>query len=107
MTCPGFQRLLDYLDGRLEREAADVVSSHLALGCSQCDGDREWYQQVKLIASSDDSIEPPTWVLKRALRVFDTPRVPAGIAARVGRVVASLVFDSLRQPAAAGARSSG
>jgi hypothetical protein len=107
MTCPGFQHLLDYLDDRLDRAAADVVSAHLALGCSQCDGDREWYQQVKLIASSDDSIEPPPWVLKRAFKLFDTPRVRMSIAGRVGRVVASLVFDSLRQPAIAGARSSG
>jgi hypothetical protein len=107
MSCPGFQLLLDYLDGRLDRAAADVVSAHLALGCSQCDGDREWYQQVKRIASSDGSIEPPPWVLKRALRVFDTPRVRMSIAGRVGCVVASLVFDSLRQPAIAGARSSG
>src|SRR6266850_100800 len=107
MTCPGFQHLLDYLDGRLDRAAADAVSAHLAFGCSQCDGDREWYQQVKLIASSDDSIEPPSWVLKRALRVFDTPRERMSLAGRAGRVVAALVFDSLRQPAIAGARSSG
>ena len=107
MTCPGFLHLLDYLDGRLDRAAASEVSAHLASGCSQCDGDREWYQQVKLIASSDDSIEAPSWVLKRALRVFDTPRVRMSIAGRVGRVVASLVFDNLRQPAIAGARSSG
>lgn len=107
MTCPGFHHLLDYLDGRLDRAAADAVSAHLVLGCSQCDGDREWYQQVKLIASSDDSIEPPSWVLKRALRVFDTPRERISLAGRVGRVVAALVFDSLRQPAIAGARSSG
>ena len=107
MTCPGFQHLLDYLDGRLDRAAASEVSAHLASGCRQCDGDREWYQQVKLIASSDDSIEAPSWVLKRAFRVFDTPRVRMSIAGRVGRVVASLVFDNLRQPAIAGARSSG
>ena len=62
---------------------------------------------MKLIATSDDSIEPPPWVLKRALKVFDTPRARMGVTGRVGRVVASLVFDSLRQPAIAGARTSG
>src|SRR6185503_20769842 len=41
MTCPGFQQLLDYLDGRLDRSASDAVSAHLASGCNQCDGDRE------------------------------------------------------------------
>jgi hypothetical protein len=107
MTCPGFQQLLDYLDGLLDRSASDAVSAHLASGCNQCEGDREWYQQVKLIASSDDSIEPPVWVLKRALRIFDTPPERSSLAGRVGRVVASLVFDNLRQPAIAGARSSG
>ena len=107
MTCPEFQQLLDYLDVRLERAASDVVSTHLALGCRQCEGDREWYLQVKEIASGDDSIEPPSWVLKRALRIFDATPARAGIAARAGLVVASLVFDSLRQPAVAGARSSG
>ena len=107
MTCPGFQQLLDYLDGRLDRAAADAVSTHLALGCRQCDGDRAWYQQVKVVAASDDSSEPPPWVLKRALRVFNAPRARTSIAGRVGRVVASLVFDSLRQPALGGARSGG
>lgn len=107
MTCPGFDQLLDYLDGRLDRAAADAVSAHLCLGCSQCEPESAWYLQVKLVAASDDSIEPPAWVLKRALRVFDAPRVRTSIAGKVGRVVASLVFDSLRQPALAGARSSG
>lgn len=107
MTCPGFQQLLDYHDGRLDRAAADAISAHLASGCSQCEADRAWYQQVELVAATDDSIEPPSWVLKRALRVFDTQPARTGIAERVGRVIASLVFDSLRQPAVAGARSSG
>ena len=107
MTCPGFQQLLDYIDGRLDRAAADAVSAHLSLGCSQCKADSAWYLQVKLVAASDDSIEPPAWVLKRALRVFDAPRVRTSIAGKVGRVFASLVFDSLGQPALAGARSSG
>lgn len=107
MTCPGFQGLLDYLDGRLNRAGLDGMSVHLAIGCVQCDGDRAWYQQVKLIASSDDSIEPPPWVLKRAVRLFDRPPERASIAGRVGGFAASLVFDNLRQPTIAGARSSG
>lgn len=107
MTCPGFQLLLDYLDGKLDRAAAEEISAHLDQGCGQCQADRDWYQRVRMITSSDDSIEPPPWVLKRAFRVFDAPRVETGIAARVGRLVASLVFDSLSLPTPAGARSSG
>lgn len=107
MTCPGFEQLLDYFDGRLDRDAAASVATHLAVGCGQCDGDRAWYQQVKVVASNDDSIEPPPWVLKRAVRLFNLPRVRMNVGARVGRVVASLVFDNLRGPALAGVRSSG
>lgn len=107
MTCPEFEQLLDYIDGRLDRTATESVATHLALDCGHCGGDRSWYQQVKLVAASDDSIEPPPWVLKRALRLFDAPRVRMDVRARVGRVVAALVFDSLRRPALAGARSSG
>ena len=107
MTCPGFEQLLDYFDGRLDRDAAASVATHLALGCGQCDGDRAWYRQLKVVAASDDSIEPPPWVLKRAVRLFNAPRVWMNVGARAGRVVASLIFDSLREPTLAGVRSSG
>jgi hypothetical protein len=107
MTCPGFAQLLDYLDGRPVRTAVESVSTHLAQGCSRCEADRSWYQQVKLVAASDDSFEPPPWVLKRALRLFTAPPASVSIGARVGAVVASLVFDSFSRPAMAGARSSG
>jgi hypothetical protein len=107
MTCPGFEQLLDYLDGRLDATLAQSAASHLTLGCAQCDEDREWYQQIRIVTATDDSLEPPAWVLKRALRVFNAPRFRTSIGARVGRVVASLVFDSSSRPALAGARSAG
>lgn len=107
MTCPGFEQLIDYLDGRLERKANESVATHLALGCGHCDADRSWFQKVKLVAASDDFIEPPPWVVKRALRLFNTSPVRTSVAARVGRVVASLVFDSLNGRALAGVRSEG
>jgi hypothetical protein len=107
MTCPGFEQLLDYFDGRLDRAAAESVATHFILGCSDCEEDRAWYQQVKLVAASDDSIKPPPWVMKRAVRLFNAPRVRMNVGVRVGRAVASLVFDSLRGPSLAGVRSSG
>jgi hypothetical protein len=107
MTCPGFAQLLDYLDGRLHRTAVESVSTHLAQECRRCEADVSWYRQVKLVAASDDSVEPPPWVVKRALRLFTAPPVSVSIGARVGAVVASLVFDSFSRPAMAGARSSG
>jgi hypothetical protein len=107
MTCPGFEQLIDYLDGRLERSGVESVAAHLARDCRPCDADRAWYQQVRMVAASDDSIEPPPWVLRRAIRLFNTQPVRPGIGVQVGRVVASLVFDSLSRPALDGVRSGG
>jgi len=107
MHCPAFEQLVDLLDGRLAPAPAAAVERHVALGCLQCGEDVAWYGQVKLVAASDDSVEPPPWVLKRAMRIFDSQRGATGIVSLAGRVIASLVFDSLRRPALAMSRSIG
>ena len=104
MHCPAFEQLVDLLDGRLAPAPAAVVERHVALGCLQCGADVAWYGRVKLVAASDDSVEPPPWVLKRALRIFDTQ---PGARSLASRVIASLVFDSLRRPRLAMSRSIG
>ena len=105
MTCPEFDRLLDYTDGRLLRESSDKVAAHLTRGCNSCSDDQRWYEGLKQIAASDDSIEPPAWVLNRAVRLFDTARSQNLVRRNRGRIVAQLVFDSLRLPTLAGARA--
>lgn len=104
MHCPAFEQLVDLLDGRLAPAPAAAVERHVALGCLQCGEDVAWYGRVKLVAASDDSVEPPPWVLKRALRIFDTQ---PGARSLASRVIASLVFDSLRRPGLAMSRSIG
>lgn len=104
MHCPTFEQLVDFLDGRLAPAPGAAVERHVALGCNQCGGNVAWYGRVKRVAASDDSVEPPPWVLKRALRIFDSQPSAAGFASRV---IASLVFDSLRRPTLAMSRSIG
>ena len=104
MHCPAFEQLVDLLDGRLAPAPAAAVERHVALGCLQCGEDVAWYGRVKFVAASDDSVEPPPWVLKRALRIFDTQ---PGARSLASRVIASLVFDSLRRPRLAMSRSIG
>lgn len=104
MKCPGFEKLIDYLDGRLKTEAAGLVTSHLASGCERCAADRQWYETVKAVAAGDDSVEPPPWVLKRALNLFDGERRPT-LGERIGQAIAKLVFDSMARPAMVGVRS--
>jgi hypothetical protein len=105
MKCPSFERLIDLLDGRLTGDADEPIRTHVAAGCYQCDRSRAFYESVRGIAASDDTTEPPLWVLKRALRIFDRSQGHRAIGYRAGRLVASLVFDSLRTTVFAGARS--
>ena len=105
MKCPAFARLIDYLDGYLAEGDASLVAHHLEAGCSTCTATRKWYERTVSIAAADDSSDPPPWVLKRALRIYETQRQKPGILERVGRAVASLVFDSVALPALEGVRS--
>ena len=105
MTCPEFDRLLDYTDGRLLPESSYEVAAHLTHGCSRCNDDHDWYERLRQITASDDSIEPPSWVLKRAVRLFDAARSQNVVRRHRGRIIAQLVFDSLRRPSLAAARS--
>ncbi|HKG22877.1 MAG TPA: zf-HC2 domain-containing protein [Blastocatellia bacterium] len=105
MKCPSFERLIDYLDGRLAGGEADLVAAHLASGCQQCAPTRDWYAGLRELVASDDSIEPPSWVLKRAVRIFDEKASRRNLVERLGSAVASLVFDSFARPALMGVRS--
>jgi len=105
MNCPGFEQLIDFFDDRLSATEAARVESHLALGCASCSETRDWYQQVRQIATSDDSVAPPSWVLKRAVRIFQSRQHRPGLSERIGQAIATLVFDSFARPALSGVRS--
>jgi hypothetical protein len=105
MKCPGFERLIDHIDGRLTGTEADRLSAHLATGCQTCGETRSWYTSLKAIITDDDSCEPPPWVLKRAVRVFEIARARPRLVERVSQKLASLLFDSLTRPALVGVRS--
>jgi hypothetical protein len=105
MKCPGFERLIDYLDGRMAADEAVPLAAHIAAGCAECDENRAWYEQVRAIAAADDSVAPPQWALKRAFRIFETYRGRPRVVERIGQALARLVFDSLQRPAVAGVRS--
>ena len=105
MKCPKFEQLVDYLDNRLTEAESAPVRAHLATDCQTCAETRNWYERVRDITASDESIEPPTWVLKRAVRIFETQHNRPRLVERIGQAVASLVFDSFARPAVSGVRS--
>ena len=105
MKCPKFEQLVDYLDNRLTEAESARVRAHLATDCQTCSETRAWYASVRAITVSDESIEPPTWVVKRAVRIFETQHNRPRLVERIGQAVASLVFDSFARPAVSGVRS--
>jgi hypothetical protein len=105
MKCPSFERLIDHLDGRLTGDEADLISAHLATGCDTCGETHGWYAGLRLVVAADDSCEPPPWVLKRAVRLFEIQQARPRLVERVRKRIASLVFDSLTRPAPVGVRS--
>ena|SRR5215471_1728187 len=105
MSCPGFEKLIDYLDGALGKDETAAITDHLASGCAQCAADRNWYERVRAVAAADDSVPPPLWVFKRGVRVFDSESARTRRSASPGHVVATLVFDSMFRLGAAGIRS--
>jgi hypothetical protein len=104
MKCPGFEQVIDYLDGKLATADAGRVAAHLAGDCAACVETRTWYERVREVAASDDTVAPPAWVFKRAARIFDTARRPR-LTERIGEAVARLIFDSFARPQLAGIRS--
>jgi hypothetical protein len=105
MNCPSFKNLIAYLDGETGAASHQAVAAHLASGCATCAASREWYESVKAIAASDEMTDAPQWVLNRALKLFETPTTRGNCVESFGRLIASLVFDSLARPTLAGARS--
>src|SRR5215471_6996277 len=94
MKCPDFEQLLNYVDNDLSGPESAQIASHLASGCPQCSESRAWYEQIRLITSTDDSIEPPAWIVKRAIKVPDTKSSRPKISERLAQMIAALVFDS-------------
>ena len=105
MKCVGFERLIDYVDGRLSEEDARLVSGHLAQGCQRCEANRRWYGLLPSLKGVPEPVEPPAWVFRRAVRLFENRPRTESVGKRAARAIARLMFDSLSQPALAGARS--
>ncbi|HEU4386636.1 MAG TPA: hypothetical protein VFV34_02480 [Blastocatellia bacterium] len=107
MKCPGFEKLVDFLDARLTEEEAHQIDLHLTQGCAVCSKDRAWYQTLKSIVSADDRFRPAPWVRRRALDIFENERFRSDRLIDTARAAARLVYDSMQRLSTAGARPLG
>ena len=106
LQCPVFQELIDFEDGRLDREKARLIERHLATGCPRCTADRSWYERLRSAARRDPSFTPPSWARNRAVLLFEEPREKSAPGDPNLFDVALLDYDSVGGRPSAGARSS-
>lgn len=105
MRCPLFQELLDFQDGRLERDEAVRIERHLASGCARCVADLRWYERLRSLARSDSRFSPPLWARNRAVLLFEEEREKASFYRSSRPEIALLAYDSARDQSWTGARS--
>jgi len=106
LRCPVFQELIDFQDGRLDREKAGLIERHLAAGCPRCTADHSWYERLRSAARSDVNFAPPGWARSRAILLFDEQREKSPLGHPNLLEIAMLDYDSVGGRPSAGARSS-
>lgn len=104
MKCPGFQKLIDFLDGQLSDEEAQYMTKHLEDGCSTCVGDRTWYENLRSIVEDVQVFRPAPWVRKRAVELFERQQGMTNALVRATLPAARLIYDSLERLSFATAR---
>jgi hypothetical protein len=98
------ERWVDFargLSGDAERAA---MQAHLAAGCRQCGRRAELLGELAAMAHADLEYEPPADVMRMARSIFQAPH-PAEEPS-TARILATLIYNSVRDPLPAGMRTS-
>lgn len=105
---PTLTQLIDWLDGRFSPEKAEEMADRVAGSGSRTAAAVHWLRGFLATASEVPLHEPPPLVRQNLNAYFDAWSTSRKIThrARVSTVV-TLLFDSRRDPAPAGVRSSG
>ncbi|HKV39212.1 MAG TPA: hypothetical protein VJX67_08360 [Blastocatellia bacterium] len=105
MSCPAFEDLIDFFEGRLRDDAAERVREHLGSGCRKCVHERGWYDRLRSVARKDSRFAPPAEAERRAILLFEREQPIRASGYSILPVVAHLSFDSMRDRASTGSRS--
>lgn len=90
-------KLVDMAQHRLEQASVAELQEHLGR-CARCQENWQWIQKILQVTAQDETVEPPRWVVHRAVQLFAT-HGPQPQPTLWQRITAMLVFDSLAQPA--------
>jgi len=94
-----FDQLVDLVDGRLPAGAQESAHAHIA-GCEHCTAEVAALERLIGLMRTDDSVDAPADLIGRAVRLFHQR-----VARLSRRRVATMRFDSARQPQGIGVRS--
>lgn len=105
MTCYSLEKLLRFHQELCAEEEARAIRNHLGR-CPRCQQELRWLQTVIPLMVTDDSVDPPPWVVQRAIDLF-AQYGPSPQPSVLERIIAALVFDTAAQPGVVGVRSLG
>ncbi len=104
MSCFDIEKWVDFVRHAMPAEQMTEMQRHLDMRCPGCTTDLRVWQCLLDLATKEASYEPPEDVLRIAKAVFaqHMPRKANSIAP----TIATLIFDSFRQPRPVGIRAS-
>lgn len=101
-----FEKLVDWLEGRLSPEEAQAIAAELETADDAVRADIAWLQAFYQLSEEIILKSPPSNLHRRLVQIFDTYKRPQR-PNFIERLVATLTFDSSSQFATAGLRSAG
>ncbi|HLZ11140.1 MAG TPA: hypothetical protein VKP58_01015 [Candidatus Acidoferrum sp.] len=105
MTHYSPEEWIDFVNGVGLQQSLQAMQKHLDAGCERCQERVAMWRRVRSSAALDAKFQPSADTVRVAKAAFGN----AGFESKPGLagIIAEVIFDSFRTPAAAGARSAG
>src|ERR1700733_7903394 len=104
MTHLSTENIITYLDGKAAEAERSRLEAHLAI-CAECAESKRQIETLDTWLREDASFEPSGHLVERWMNVFEPVVKPETTS--LGRIIASVVFDSFDGPMLAGVRRAG
>ena len=90
----------DFIRGLSDEPKTSVMQAHLSSGCPSCQRTVDTLRAIAVAARAELAVTPPEYAVRYAQAAYSHSRPES----KLKRLVARLVYDSAREPLAAGLR---
>jgi hypothetical protein len=97
------EQWLDFARGLVAKQDREAMEQHLSSGCAKCTEAVDRLRRIVAATAADAAYVVPDYAVRSARAYFALQQPQK--SSLLSRMVANLVFDSLREPALAGVRS--